>query len=114
MLPVHSTEITVLRDAGDPYAEPYGEPDLQEVTTGIRAVIDVPLGRAAGGEDRAGGEQTKTQLRLMCDLTDLRVSDLVRDERADIVYRVTWKTAYLTGTAEEHIQAGLELVEGLV
>lgn len=112
-VPLATTTITVLRaPVADLYAEPYSDTrtaDLVEVATKVRAVIDVAP-RGAGTEVAAGGEQTVTELRLICDVCNLTNVDYVRDERTGVTYRITWCFEY----PGEHIEGGLKLVEGLV
>ena len=51
---------------------------------------------------------------MLCDPTDITSADRVRDERTGQEYRVIWALPYETGTHEAHVQAGIELVTGLV
>lgn len=109
-LPLATTSLTVLRSpAADDYAEPYSDTPtvgLDEVTTGVPAVIYAPIGR----EVVAGGEQTATDLRFVCEPTDLKNTDHIKDEATGVIYRVVWMVLY----AGEHIEGGLKVVEGLV
>lgn len=114
-IPLSTTTITVLRQSGDPYGEPYGPPDTVEVATGVRAVIDISAyGVAAGTERQAGGEQTRTVMRLICDPCDLTSRDWVRDEVSQILWRVLWVVHHAPQHHLTHLQGGLELVEGVV
>lgn len=114
-LPLATTTIAISRGrVADQYADPYeggGAADRDTVDSGIRAVIDAPTGR----EYVAGGEQTVTTFRLLADPCDLRRTDVVVDERSSITYRVMWTLPYYNpfGNAD-HVEAGLELVEGLI
>lgn len=109
-LPLATTTVTILRPpATDDYAEPYsgaGTAGLEEVAAGVPAVIYAPIGREAV----AGGEQTETDLRFVCDLADVKNADHLKDDSTDVIYRIVWCIAY----AGEHIEGGLRLVEGLV
>lgn len=114
VLPLATTTITVLRaPPEDAYAEPYAadpRAGLQEVVTGVRAVIDIPVARDAGHDVVAGGEQTVTDFRFSCDPCELRNSDYLHDEATAITYRITWCFEF----HGSHIEGGLRLVEGLV
>lgn len=117
-LPLATTTIAVLRSApADEYAEPYsGAPERSTVASGVPAVIDTPVGRTAGREYVAGGEQTTTELRLLCDRTELSRLDHIRDERTDQVYRLEWFVDF-PGSApgdDGHVEGGLSMVEGLI
>lgn len=109
-LPLATTTVTVLRaPVADDYAEPYSGTttgDLDEVASGVPAVIYAPTGREAV----AGGEQTVTDLRFACELADVKNKDHLRDDSTGVVYRITWCLAYV----DEHIEGGLSIVEGLV
>lgn len=107
-LPFATTTITVKRSpVASDYDEPYtGPPTLDDIATGVRAVIYAPTGR----ELQAGGEQTQIQLRFTCDLTDLKNRDFIQDDALGLLYRVVWNVPY----PGEHIEGGLELVEGLI
>lgn len=114
-IPLATTTITVLRQSGDPYAEPYGPPDQVQVVTDVRAVIDISAyGVAAGQERQGGGEQTRTVVRLICDVCDVTARDWVRDDTSAIVWRVLWVVHHAPGHNLTHIQGGLELVEGVI
>jgi hypothetical protein len=114
-IPLWTTTVTVLHPAGDPYAEPYGAPQQVEGDTGVRAVIDAGVyGASAGTETQAGGEQTRTVLRLLCDPCDLTNKDWVRDDTDGVIYRVVWMVHQAPAHRLAHIQSGIELVEGLV
>lgn len=114
-IPLSTTTITVLHQGGDPYAEPYGPPDQIEGDTGVRAVIDAAAyGASAGTEAQGGGEQTRTVLRLLCDPCDLTSRSWIRDDTDAVVYRVVWMLHHAPAHHLSHIQAGIELVEGLV
>lgn len=108
MIPVATTSITVLRPpAVDLYAEPYsgtGTATMQQIATGVPAVIERPRGTI----QLAGGEQTITELRLLCDPVDLQRLDRVTDESTGTVYRILWLLVY----PGDHIEAGLRDVEG--
>lgn len=115
MIPLSTTTITVLRQGGSPYDEPYGPPNTTEIASGVRAVIDVAAyGAGAGVETQAGGEMTRTALRLLCDVCDLTSRDWVRDDNDGVVYRVVWLLRHGRTHSLEHIQAGIELVEGVI
>lgn len=113
-LPLSTTTVSVLRaPLADAYAEPYSASptaDLEEIATGVRAVIDIPVARDAGQETVAGGEQTRTEFRFSCDLCELRNTDFLRDDDGGVIYRVTWCFEF----HGSHIEGGLKLVEGLV
>jgi hypothetical protein len=114
-IPLTTTTITVLRQAGDPYGEPYDLPNTVEVETGIRAVIDISAyGVAAGQEVQGGGEQTRTVVRLICDPCDITSRDWVRDDGAGQIWRVLWVVYHAPSHELAHVQGGLETVEGLV
>jgi hypothetical protein len=114
-IPLTTTTIAVLRQTGDPYGEEYGAPNRVEVATGVRAVIDISAyGVAAGQEAQGGGEQTRTVVRLIADPCDITSRDWVRDEGADVVFRVLWVVFHAPNHELAHVQGGLELVEGLV
>lgn len=121
MIPLATTKVTILRvPAVDEYAEPYSgstNADRDVVVSGIRAVIDIPVGRQAGIERVAGGEQTRTELRLAADPCDLNRTDVVLDELTGIYYTITWCLRYSgNGAAGDlgHVEAGIVNVEGLV
>jgi hypothetical protein len=109
-IPLATTSISVRRSpAADDYAEPYSGTStagFDEVATGVPAVIYAPTGREAV----AGGEQTVTELRFVCDLTDLKTTDFLVDDTTGVTYRVTWCVVY----AGEHIEGAIKQVEGLV
>jgi len=113
-LPLSTTTVTVLRGrVADQYAEPYSGTSttaLDEIETGVRAVIDIPVARDAGRETVRGGEQTSTEFRFSTDICQLRNSDFLRDEQDGVLYRVTWCFTF----HRDHIEGGLKLVEGLV
>lgn len=114
-IPLTTTTITVLRQGGDPYAEPYAPPNQVQVATGIRAVIDISAyGVAAGTEVQGGGEQTRTVVRLVCDPCDITSRDWVRDDATAVLWRVLWVVFHAPNHRLAHVQGGLELVEGLV
>lgn len=107
MIPFALHSISILRPgAADLDAEPYsGENERQDtVTTGIRAVIDAPSGR----EQIEGGEQSIWDFELVCDICDLQRLDTVRDEATGVDYRVVW----IWVAPDDHIEAGLRLVQG--
>ena len=121
MIPLATTTVSILRIAApDEYAEPYGgktNADRAVVVSGVRAVIDIPVGRQAGIERVAGGEQTRTELRLAADPCDINRTDVVKDEVTGIFYTVTWCLRYPgNGSAGDmgHVEAGIVNVEGLV
>lgn len=110
MIPLATTTIAVLRTTGpDQYDEPYGGGDdpanREVVASGVRAVLDRPRGT----EQVAGGEQSRVDLSLICDRCDIDYRDLVRDERTGRVYRTVWTLDY-----GDHIEGGLQIVEGVV
>lgn len=109
-LPLATTTVTILRaPVADDFAEPYSgitTVGFDEVASGVPAVIYAPVGRQAV----AGGEQTVTDLQFVCDLADVRSADRLKDEATNTTYKITWCVVY----AGEHIEGGLELVEGLV
>lgn len=113
-IPLSTTTVTVRRPPpADDYAEPYSGTriaDLVDVATGIPAVIDVPVARAAGRETTAGGEQTDTEFRFACELCDLKNTDYLLDDATGVTYRITWCFEFHGA----HIEGGLKLVEGLV
>lgn len=108
MIPLATTTISVLRPPdADMDAEPYAgtEPaDLITAAAGVKAVIDYP----SGNTQLAGGEQVVWNFQLVCDPTDLRRLDMVRDETSDMRYRVVWVQIY----PGDHVEAGLRFVEG--
>lgn len=109
MIPLATTTISVLTPAAaDLDAEPYSGASerLEQVVTGIRAVIDAPSGR----EQVAGGEQSIWDYELVCDLAPIQRYDTVRDDATGVDYRVVW----LWVAPGEHIEAGLRLVQGEV
>ncbi|MET1006569.1 MAG: hypothetical protein ABWX96_13545 [Propionibacteriaceae bacterium] len=110
MIPLATHTISVLSpSAADLDAEPYsGEDDRVEVVaSGIRAVIDAPSGR----EQIAGGEQAIWDFELVCDPQDsIARWDQIKDEATGVIYRVVW--VWLA--PEDHIEAGLRLVQGEV
>lgn len=114
MIPLATTTIDVLRvAAADDYAEPYSGDDTSRRTTvaqGVRAVIGRPPNRAGGKEDIAGGEQSVWDFELVCDHTDIRYTDTVKDNHDGSVYRVVWVQSY----PQEHTEAGLRIVHGEV
>ena len=107
MIPLSTTTIAVLRlKEGVEYDEPYGgaEPHNRDtIATGVRAVIDNPGGRV----QLEGGQQAIAQYGLKCDPTDLRILDLVQEERTGRVFRIDWLIAY-----PEHVEALLRDTEG--
>lgn len=109
-LPLATTTVTILRaPAADDYAEPYsGTPTagLDEVVTGVPAVIYAPTGREAV----AGGEQTATDLRFVCEPVDIKSTDYLKDDTTGVTYRITWWISY----PGEHVEGAIRLVEGLV
>lgn len=114
-LPHATTTVTVLRapDA-DRYAEPYTGADpgaRQPAAQGVRAVLDAP----GGSEAVAGGEQTVIRFHLLADPCDLRSTDWVRDDTSGLAYRVVWALPLndMAGRPH-HVEAAVELVEGLV
>jgi hypothetical protein len=119
-IPLATTTIAVRRPpVADQYAEPYSgttTEDFDEVVTGVRAVIDVPVARDAGRERVAGGEQTDTEFRFTCDPCDITRLDYITDEATGWHYRVTWvhRFGVIGGGYADHVEGGLERVEGLV
>jgi hypothetical protein len=118
-IPHATTTIAVLRPpAADEYAEPYSGAAPGARTphvAGVRAVIDLPGQGDAGREYRGGGEQTVTELRLICDPCDLRTADHIRDEATDTVYRVEWLLTFPGDFGDTgHTEAGIVNVQGLV
>jgi len=121
MIVLATTTVDILRsDPDDGYAEPYAgktPADREVVATGIRAVIDIPVGRQAGLEKVAGGEQTRTELRLAADPCDLTRLDLIKDNRTGWIFQVAWVVNYPgNGPAGDlgHVEAGIVHIEGLV
>jgi len=108
MLPLATTTVTVKRPpVADDYAEPYsGTRTLDDIVTGLPAVIDAGTGRQVA----AGGEQTVTELRFYTDEADVKNTDYLLDETSGVLYRITWCITF-TG---DHVEGGIELVEGLV
>lgn len=114
-VPLATTTIAILRrKAADVYAEPYAgltSADRDVVSSGVRAVIDAP----SGSQDVAGGEQTRSRFRLAADPCDLHRTDWVRDERTGVEYQVSWVLPFSRPNgAASHVEAGLDLVEGLI
>lgn len=105
-----TTTITVLRVPEDLNRDPYDpEPDPVEVAAGVRAHIGSP----SGGERVSGGEQSRTDLRLTCDPTDLRHTDQVRDDTTGETFETVW-VKQRTGLGLDHVTAFLQHIEGAV
>lgn len=114
-LPLATTKGSILRAAAaDAYAEPYsgaGPATRTVVASGVRAIIDAPT----GSEQVAGGVQTTDRFRLLADPCDLTYTDWWRDDNTGVVYRVVWALPMNdTAGRPDHVEAALELVEGLV
>lgn len=109
MITLATTTITVLRVADDPDRDPYDPPPAaSEVATGVRAHI----GSATGREQAVGGQQSVTDLRLVCDPVDLRHTDQVRDDTTGETFEVVW-VKQRTGLNLDHTAAYVRHVEGL-
>lgn len=108
-IPASTTFITVLRRPTDATSDPWEPAAQQEVVSGVRAVIDSPRGR----EITENSAQEVLRWKLNCDPTDLRHTDVVRDERTLDEYEVEWVSVLGTGMDLEHIEAGLKKVTGL-
>lgn len=108
-LTVASTTITVMRLPDDPDRDPYDEPPAaEEAYTSVRAHIGSPTGR----EQAVGGQQSVTDLRLVCDPIDLRHTDQVVDDTTGETFDVVW-VKQRTGLGMDHTSAFLKHVEGL-
>lgn len=86
-IPINTTTIAVERapDRSNIDPDEYDSTDFATVASGIRAVIDVKTGSSGGPGDRQTVIAT-----LICDPTDLRYLDRVRDERTGDRYAVEW------------------------
>lgn len=122
MIPFSTTTITIYRrDEEQEYAEPYGglKPTDRHIVVAenVRAVIDVAVGRQAGIERNRGGESVRTELRLVCDLCDLRHTDAIKDEFSDLFYEVAWLVKFPgqgTGDDTGHVEAGVVNIQGVI
>jgi hypothetical protein len=108
MIPISTTTITVYSPATpDLDAEPYsGTEDTAMVASasGIPAVIDRPRGR----EQIAGGEQAVWDFELICDNTPISRFSQIGDDTTGVRYDVVW----VWELANDHVEAGLRLVQG--
>lgn len=106
MLTLTTTTGTVLRPpAGDPY-ETAAEPTV--VATGIPAHVSAPT----GSEIDIGGQLERIDVVLLTEPdTDLRHTDLWRDDGTGDVYRVAW-LRLRRGLGLNHLKAGLVAYDG--
>lgn len=100
-----TTTGTILRpDDGDPYETA----DETVVASGIASHLSAPSGREA---DR-GGQLTSIDTVLLAPPgTDLRHTDLWRDDNTEQVYRVSW-VEVRRGLGLDHLKAGLRRFDG--
>ena len=106
MLPLVTTTGSVLRPpSGDPY-ETAAAPTV--VATGIAAHVSSPT----GSEVDAGGQLERIDAVLFTEAdTDLRHTDLWRDDGTGDVYRVAW-LRLRRGLGLNHLKAGLVAYSG--
>lgn len=122
MIPFATTSITIYRrDEEQMYAEPYSGLKAEDrnvvVAQGIRAVIDVAVGRQAGIERNRGGESVRTELRLVADMCDLKHTDQIKDEFSGLVYDISWLVHFPpqgAGDDDGHVEAGVVNVQGVI
>lgn len=122
MIPFATTTITIYRrDDEQMYGEPYAGLKYSDrgvvVAEGVRAVIDVAVGRQAGIERNRGGESVRSELRLVADPCDLKHTDQVMDSLTGIVYDLSflvWFPGLGSGDDAGHWEAGVVTIEGQV
>jgi hypothetical protein len=107
LIPLATTTISVLVLDGD--TDPYENPSLTTVASGVKAHFSSPR-----GSDRfIGGDQEIIDMRLDCDVCAFPFTAIVVDESNNDQWKTVWVRPRI-GLGLDHIEAGVQRVQGMV